>query len=917
MTLANPFRFSRVLSSVSRRTRQILPVLVAGPFLLSAFLGGCRGPGSFGLELEWSGVPDRPWPGPDLWANRTQDWEVREGRLWARQSLPMRTAGLLTARVMPERGDVTLTLRMGLAPGTSDPAQEGGAPADLSAGGILLGAGGPDLDFRRAALIHHSPGPGGGIFVGVDEGGHVFVADFSMDAETLARSEESLPETGSLELRVDVTGEAEGARIAVRATPLEDSGDGVSLELPGVPIQTVTGGMSLVSHSPGPDGPRAWFSRIRADGGGVVLFPDRSLGPILGAQHTLSRGTLKLTAQLLPVSSVAPGPAIETNDSVFLEIREGAEEWVPLAAAPVLVPGYTATFRVEDWGGEVSTPYRLVFRPSHGRAPEGEPFQGTVRAEPRDQEEVVVAAFTGNHNVASPGVDRGAFDWETDLWFPHEDIVEHVLAHSPDFLFFSGDQVYEGASPTRADFENPYRDYLYKWYLWLWAFRDLTRDIPAVTIPDDHDVFHGNVWGAGGRTTPPGLTGAAAQDQGGYRLPPDWVNMVQRTQTSHFPPPWDPTPSDQGIENYFTDILYGGVSFAVVEDRKFKSPPKLLLPEADVWNGWAQNPGFDAPTQGDPPGASLLGTRQEEFLEEWASDWAGHTWMKVVLSQTIFANVATIPGDASSGSVIPSLPIPEPGVYVEGDKMAADMDSNGWPHSGRNRAVRAMRKGFAVHLAGDQHLASTLQYGVDAWGDASFALCVPSVANFWPRRWYPSTPGGNRAPGAPDYTGDFRDGLGNLITVFAVSNPARWGKEPAALHERAPGYGIARFNRSTREVSLEAWPRWANPEAGDPPYPGWPVRFRQKEGYGAEPWGYLPALVVEGMENPVVQVVSELGGEVLYTIRIQGTRFVPRVFQAGSYSIRIGEEGVPGLRILRGVQASREMGRTLEVRFQD
>ena len=89
------------------------------------------------------------------------------------------------------------------------------------------------------------------------------------------------------------------------------------------------------------------------------------------------------------------------------------------------------------------------------------------------------------------------------------------------------------------------------------------------------------------------------------------------------------------------------------------------------------------------------------------------------------------------------------------------------------------------------------------------------------------------------------------MTVFAVSNPARWGQEPGILHNRAPGCGIARFNRSTREVSLEAWPRWADPTAGDPPYPGWPVRFRQEDGYGKIPWGYLPTIEVEGMEDPV------------------------------------------------------------------
>jgi len=226
-----------------------------------------------------------------------------------------------------------------------------------------------------------------------------------------------------------------------------------------------------------------------------------------------------------------------------------------------------------------------------------------------------------------------------------------------------------------------------------------------------------------------------------------------------------------------------------------------------------------------------------------------------------------------------------------------------------------MRKGFAVHLAGDQHLASTIQYGVEGFGDGPFALCVPSVANFWPRRWYPPAPGLNRAPDAPPYAGDFLDGFGNPMTVFAVSNPARWGHEPANLHDRAPGYGIARFSADTREVSLEAWPRWADPESGGSPYPGWPVIFRQEDGYGEEAAGYLPTLLVTGIQEPVIQVVSELGGEVAYTVRAPTGRFTPRVFEPGSYTVRVGEPGAGLMQTFLGLQPASDSTRTLQVRF--
>jgi len=64
-------------------------------------------------------------------------------------------------------------------------------------------------------------------------------------------------------------------------------------------------------------------------------------------------------------------------------------------------------------------------------------------------------------------------------------------------------------------------------------------------LPDDHDVYHGNVWGAGGRHAEG--VGYAGQDSGGYIEPAAWVNMVQRTQTSHLPDPFNPRPSSRAL----------------------------------------------------------------------------------------------------------------------------------------------------------------------------------------------------------------------------------------------------------------------------------------------------------------------------------------------------------------------------------
>ncbi len=181
-------------------------------------------------------------------------------------------------------------------------------------------------------------------------------------------------------------------------------------------------------------------------------------------------------------------------------------------------------------------------------------------------------------------------------------------------------------------------------------------------------------------------------------------------------------------------MVYGGISFAILEDRKFKSAPRQHLPKANIVNGWALNKDFNMAKDGDASNVNLLGDTQLSFLDQWATDFSYQSEMKVLLSQTIFANVATLPENELSGRIISKLKILPKGEYPPNDRPVADLDSNGWPQSGRNNAVKAIRKGFAFHLAGDQHLGSTIQYGVDEWNDSGFALCVPSISNYWPRR---------------------------------------------------------------------------------------------------------------------------------------------------------------------------------------
>jgi hypothetical protein len=246
--------------------------------------------------------------------------------------------------------------------------------------------------------------------------------------------------------------------------------------------------------------------------------------------------------------------------------------------------------------------------------------------------------------------------------------------------------------------------------------------------------------------------------------------------------------------------------------------------------------------------------------------------MKAVLSQTVFANVAHIHGGASN-------------------RLHADMDSNGWPQTGRNKAVTAIRKGFANMICGDQHLGSLVHHGVEEWRDSGYSFCVPSIANLYLRWWMPLEEGKNREKGSPEYTGDHIDGFANKITVHAAANPDAKPKTNNKLTTRSAGFGVIKFNRKTRKITMECWPR--NVDITDPAgkqYLGWPLTVSQEDNYGRKAKAYLPTLKIAGDANPVVQIIDESDSSIVYTLRINGNSFRPKVFKAGKYTIKISND---------------------------
>lgn len=736
---------------------------------------------------EWANVEpppaavNRTWLGPAYWANRLQDWRLQDGQVECLAAGPgdeVRTVALLTRELTrpdaPAHLSVRIT-RLADGPGFA---------------GFLLGAGAGQLDYRAAALVQRASGTGGGLLCVYEHDGLARFREHTDEEAPLACTELESERPGApttvgtdVVLQVDVQPEA-GANCRVTITVRDAAGNVLTAAVRRqVPADLVRGGLLLVSSpATGKPGARFGFRDVRTAGAAITAHPERAIGPIISTLHSVNGRLMKMTAQLMPV-----GPGEPRNARLQVRSAGSNEAWRDGALAPI-DDGFVAVFRAPSWDATRDHDYRVVY----GDAT----YAGTIRRDP-DRERLTlglvncVCVTARNLDLPAPvpplpGAGTLGRYTPDVIAYPFADIAKHVAAHQPDLLVFAGDQIYEGR-PTRTDLtESPTLDYLYKWYLWCLSFRELTRSTPAIVQTDDHDVYHGNLWGNGGRKAPD-----RDPNRGGYRNSAEWVNMVQRTMCGHNPDAFDPTPVDRGITVYYGAFRYGGVSFAVLEDRKFKT----------------------APTQGDDLDvheAELLGERQERFLEAWAKDQRPNE-PKVCLTQTAFACVQTSPTG----------------------RPLLDWDANGHPKFQRDTAVRLLREAGALILAGDQHLATVVRHGTDSFSDGPVQFTCPAGASLWARWFEPSKPLPNaRGP----HTGDWTDAFGNRLRVLAVANPTLSFREYREHRKgraqsiedwrlRPDGYAIVHVDRKAREFVLECWPSQADPQRKDArQFAGWPVR---------------------------------------------------------------------------------------------
>jgi len=798
-----------------------------------------------------------------VWANPWEDWRIQDGKLECiKTDDKNRTVHCLTHQLNGNKGtaEIAVTIEYQGDPeeNKSRTGSEEGVrkPNATSSAGFEIGIQVDDpLDDYRSRLLW-----GRGIeLIAATDGILRAATKNATESKALATA---LAGGKPIRLVCTIYPEKEGVKYGVKLEARDPNRKNTLLaatKVEGIAGEKLVGNVALVNRKG-----LFRFSDWTIKGTKITGSAEQSFGPILWTLYTLSKKVMKMTAQMPPI-----GEADEKE--VYLQTRASGQ-WNTIATAKIDPLSWTATFRVADWDDTMDIPYRVSW---NQRYPDGNREQftwsGLVRKDPKEKPEIVVAGYC-------------CFK---DYLFPNLQLAAQTRQADPDIMFFVGDQIYEDVGgygiirEGERDIKSMMANYLRKLALLGWSFRELSRERPTVLMPDDHDVYQGNLWGAGGRKVTVAEWESPSEYQGkqcyghkgGYVQPADWVKAVERTQTAHLPDPFDPTPIKQGIGVYYTALNYGRVSFAIVEDRKFKTGPigavKHTGPRAD----WLAD--FSAGRAADVPGAELFGQRQLLFLRHWVTDWQGAD-MKMVISQTIPCGAATHHG--------------------EGDHfVAADLDSNGWPQSGRNEALDIWRRCYALILAGDQHLPTIVQHGIKKHHDAGYSFCVPAGATGYQRWWRPEEIAemvreGDRHAGREN-TGKYQDGLGNLIDVWAVANPPVERDAKTRLEigrQKSAGFGMVRVNKTKGTFTLEAWPVGVEMDKGDM-YPGWPLTVSTADSGGASN-PILPAVVLEGWTEkilPVVQVCGE-DGQTISIARMSAKKFSPRVFEPeGEYTVNV------------------------------
>jgi len=221
--------------------------------------------------------------------------------------------------------------------------------------------------------------------------------------------------------------------------------------------EDVEGHVALLSHPlPGSGPARFWFSNWSLKGSKVEQSIPGGIGPVICAWHSISHGSLRITAQTMPVT--AP------DARVLLQFLEEAE-WKTRDVSPINRENYTAQFHLKHWDASNDMHYRLVCDKSGDRAQSlFSPWTGTVPREPEQGSPLVLAILEDATNL------------EGDAR------LTSIAASHPNLLVLGGSP-WKGATVV----DDP--DDLHDLYSWCLTYRSIMTNAACLGISYDSATY--------------------------------------------------------------------------------------------------------------------------------------------------------------------------------------------------------------------------------------------------------------------------------------------------------------------------------------------------------------------------------------------------------------------------------------------
>lgn len=745
------------------------------------------------IKCNWNTIPDQPWLGYSFWCNSYLDWKVENNRVIAFPFRKYRRTAHYSAQQIKRKSG---SLKVSVTTGFSKNRNSGYL-------GLLIGAGSNKLNEKTNLLIHNNlPNSNTHLFA-IDKKGVISLSDYSADTNIYSHQLDSFIFTNSASVNMEISYKsfADSTLICfqIRNTSNKVFNDTIILKNTSIPLGSIALSYSCEKSFKS----FGWFDDLYIEGN--VLEKAETTGPLLNSFYTITDKNILLTIQLQPFEVSSSDEfelyfnSIKTNNYRTHFKYDKLTHQIRFKISTKKLPT-KVNYEIKYTGKQTIRPFYI-----NGKI-------NTVLPE----KEMSIMALNCN---GFPFMHEGEYDYN-HLWYPYEQIEKGYNKFKPDLVVFLGDQFYE-SRPSMPITKEPfcYLDYLYKWNLYCLQFRNITANTPTIILTDDHDVYQGNLWGNGGvsaetinkadlRKYYQGNYDTWQQDNGGYFMPKDFVNMAITSQTSHLPKPYKR--KTKGLTNYYTSYQFGDFDFAILEDKKYKSAPVNI--QHQIFNGIPLNDSLTTQELNND-NFTLLGKKQLKFLNKFVEKESDN--LKIILTQSAYASLTTINQESHP---LKDLPATLSGKH----KLNRDMDTNGWPKTGRDKAMSIIGTEPVLFLCGDQHMGSVVEL-FDTLNNGTHFFTIPSISNTWPRTWLPSDSTDSSSPLGIHY-----DGFGNKMNVVAVANPTIETHSPQNINKKSPGFGIIILNSVEKSAVLHAYPLYFDELNTIQEYNGWPININLK-----------------------------------------------------------------------------------------